>query len=126
MNNLNDKIIQLFEKLLYSGTLISIKNRELTFQLKNSEIKIRFYAAEQQSEVIIEPISLYNCTVDVGISISSFYSIPKTKELFKFEIITPYRIYDVPKVSLLKHAEYIERINDILYNYEEHYLNSLL
>lgn len=126
MNNLNDKIIQLFEKLLYSGTLIGIKNRELTFKLKDSEIKIRFYATEQQSEVIIEPISLYNCTVDVGFSISSFYNIPQTKELFKFEIITPYRIYDIPKVSLFKHAEYIERINNILYSYEEHYLNSLL
>lgn len=126
MNNLNDKIIQLFEKLLYSGTLIGIKNRELTFRLKDSEIKIRFCATEQQSEVIIEPINLYNCTVDVGFSINSFYSIPQTKELFKFEIITPYRVYDVPKVSLLKHAEYIERINDILYSYEEHYLNSLL
>lgn len=122
MKNLNNKIIQLFEKILVSGKLIEIKDKALYFNLKGLRLKVEYYPISKQEDYDIQPLDMETLLLPE----KTFKIKPSKSHLYSYVITTPFGKYVLPKITLAKQEEYMSKVNDILSNFEDFNLNRLI
>lgn len=128
---LNFKVKTLFTNVLYNGTITKVDtdHKRLTFKIGKSEVSIEFHkmCKNEDKEVVLQPLGMEQVR---GLSFADVWSlhtpINSNLPLYTFYLITKFRSYRVPDITLGDQEKFVEQINKILADYEDAQLDILI
>ena len=125
----DDLLTQVFESIIYEGTLESVKDHSLRFNIKNTYVDIQIIDENEYHEKKTNtPLSIEKLT---GSNFSFWnWDVVMNKPikkgvLFVYYMNTPHN-QDIIKPALCKQEEYRDHIQNLLEEYEYNYLMKLL
>lgn len=132
MNELDVKILELFNNIINSGAKyldkIGYNESKLIYKIDNKEVRIILYNSEKNDEIsnsfsninsmFVRPLHLYRWNFGM-------LHTDVNENVIAFKIVIDGKAYFVPKLERVEHARILDKIDRIIKEKESQILNSV-